>query len=223
LNPLILFAVAPDFNPGVVGLAAARLTETHYRPAVVGHYDEENTRCSCRSIPEFHVTKALDECSDLLVRHGGHAAAAGFTVANDNLGALMVRLKSIAGRELSGLQLRPTLVADAEVPLAHLKPELLRQLDTLEPTGYGNPEPVFVARNVRVVNARTVGADARHLKLNVSDGKATLDAIGFRFGHLLPDLPTQVDLMFTFENNEYNGRTSLQLNLKDIKPAGLPD
>jgi len=222
-NPLILFAVSPDFNPGVVGLAAARLTETHYRPAVVGHYDGQNTRCSCRSIPEFHITKALDECADLLVRHGGHAAAAGFTVPNERLGALQARLKSIAGRELAGLQLRPTLVADAEVQLTHLKQELLRQLDTLEPTGYGNPEPVFVARNVRVVNARTVGSDARHLKMTVSDGKAQLDAIGFRFGHLLPDLPARVDLMFTFETNEYNGRTSLQLNLKDVKPAGAPD
>jgi single-stranded-DNA-specific exonuclease len=86
-DPLILFAVKEDFNPGVVGLAAARLTESYYRPAIVGHSDPEKgeTRCSCRSIPEFHITQALDECADLLVRHGGHAAAAGFTVRNENL------------------------------------------------------------------------------------------------------------------------------------------
>ena len=81
----IIFAISPDFNPGVVGLAAARLVDTYYRPAVVGHTDEEFTRASCRSIPEFHITAALDECRDLLVRHGGHAVAAGFTVRNENL------------------------------------------------------------------------------------------------------------------------------------------
>ena len=71
-----------DFNPGVVGLAAARLVDTYYRPAIVGQTDGEFTRASCRSIPEFHITHALDECTDLLVRHGGHAVAAGFTVRN---------------------------------------------------------------------------------------------------------------------------------------------
>ncbi len=84
----LLFAVSPDFNSGVVGLAAARLVETYYRPAVVGQVFEEEgiTRCSCRSIPEFQITQALDQCKDLLIRHGGHAAAAGFTVSNENLG-----------------------------------------------------------------------------------------------------------------------------------------
>ncbi len=219
----LLFAVHPDFNPGVVGLAAARLTEAYYRPAVVGQRGEEVTRCSCRSIPEFHITEALDACRDLLVRHGGHAAAAGFTVRNENLGELKARLKAIAAERLGGLDLRPTLAADAEVPLAELRPDLLKYLDLLQPTGYGNPEAVFVARGVRVQSSRVVGADGQHLKLTVSDGRLTFDAIGFRLGHLQAALPPRLDLLFTFEMNEYNGRASLQLNLKDIKPAGEPD
>lgn len=219
----ILFAVHPGFNSGVVGLAAARLVEMYYRPAIVGQQGEETTRCSCRSIPEFHITAALDRCADLLVRHGGHAAAAGFTVRNENLEALKGRLKTIAGEQLSGLDLRPTLAADLEVPLADLRPELLKHLDYLQPTGYGNPEAVFVSRNVQVKSARSVGAEAKHLKLAVSDGHLIFDAIGFRLGHLLGDLPPRVDILYTFESNEYNGRTSLQLNLKDIKPAGVPD
>lgn len=219
----ILFAVHPGFNSGVVGLAAARLVEMYYRPAIVGQQGEETTRCSCRSIPEFHITAALDRCADLLVRHGGHAAAAGFTVRNENLEALKGRLKTIAGEQLSGLDLRPTLAADLEVPLADLRPELLKHLDYLQPTGYGNPEAVFVSRNVQVKSARSVGAEAKHLKLAVSDGRLTFDAIGFRLGHLLGDLPPRVDILYTFESNEYNGRSSLQLNLKDIKPAGFPD
>jgi single-stranded-DNA-specific exonuclease len=221
----LLFAAHPDFNSGVVGLAAARLTETYYRPAIVGQVSEETTRCSCRSIPEFHITEALDQCKDLLVRHGGHAAAAGFTVRNENLQELITRLKAIATEKLDGHDLRATLTADAEVPLANLNFEVLKYLEYLQPTGYGNPEAVFVSRNVTVKSARTVGQDGKHLKMTLSDGKLTFDSIGFRLGALLPDLPvgTRVDVMFTFEANEFNGRTSLQLNLKDVKKAGVPD
>lgn len=224
-DPLILFAVQEDFNAGVVGLAAARLTESYYRPAIVGHSDPEKgeTRCSCRSIPEFHITQALDQCADLLVRHGGHAAAAGFTVRNENLPALKTRLKEIAAQELAGKDLRHSLLADAEAPLSDMNADLLRYLDYLEPTGYGNPGAVFVSRKVRVVNHRAVGADAKHLKLTVSDGKVTFDAIAFRLGDWAGKLPERIDLMYTLETNEYNGRTTLQLNVKDIKPSGLED
>jgi single-stranded-DNA-specific exonuclease len=223
MDSLLLFAVHPDFNHGVVGLAASRLSEIHYLPAVVGNYGDETTRCSCRSIPEFHITHALDECTDLLVRHGGHAAAAGFTVRNENLDELVARLRSIATRELGGRDLRPNLSADAEVPLARLTFELLKQLEQLQPTGYGNPEPVFISRKVKVQSKRAVGADSKHLKLSLTDGRVTVDAIGFRLGDLLPNLPPLVDVLYTFEVNEYNGRANLQLNLKDIKAASLPD
>jgi single-stranded-DNA-specific exonuclease len=217
----LLFAVHPDFNSGVVGLAASRLVETYYRPAVVGQIFEETTRCSCRSIPEFHITQALDQCKDLLVRHGGHAAAAGFTVQNGNLEELKKRLKSISAQQLGGLDLHQTLNADAEVPLSDLRPELLKHLESLQPTGYGNPEAVFVTRGVRITQSRSVGADGRHLKLVITDGHVTFDAIGFRLGHLQSGLPPKVDLIYTFESNEYNGRTSLQLNLKDVKAGGI--
>ncbi|MGQ9832354.1 MAG: single-stranded-DNA-specific exonuclease RecJ [Candidatus Villigracilaceae bacterium] len=219
----LLFAVHPEFNPGVVGLAASRLAEIYYRPAIVGQLGEETLRCSCRSIPELHITNALDECADLLVRHGGHAAAAGFTVRVENLEALKARLKEIARRELGGRDLRPTLSADVEVPLSAMHPDLLRYLTKLQPTGYGNPEPIFVSRGVQVKSARQVGASGKHLKMTVSDGQITFDAIGFRLGHLYENLPARVDLMYAFETNEYNGRISLQLNLKDVKPAGTPD
>jgi single-stranded-DNA-specific exonuclease len=218
----LLFAAHESFNPGVVGLAAARLMESHYRPAVVAAVNGDETRASCRSIPEFHITDALDRCADLLVRHGGHAAAAGFTVKNANLPELMERLKSIAAEKLGSQDLRPTLTADAQVSLTQVRPELIKTLGYLEPTGYGNPDAAFVARGVRVKNARTVGADSKHLKISFEDEEGyTHDAIGFRLGHLQPGLPRHVDILFTYEINEYNGRVGYQLNLKDLKPAGL--
>lgn len=221
----LVFAVHPQFNAGVVGLAASRLVETFYRPAAVGQIGEETTRCSCRSIPEFHITNALDACKDLLIRHGGHAAAAGFTVRNENLPALKERLTEIARRELDGLDLRPALTADMEVPLREMTGDVLKFLDYLQPTGYGNRDAIFVSRGLTVKEARPVGGEGQHLKLKLTDGWVTFDAIGFRLGHLQPNLPpgAHVDVMYTFEKNEYNGRQSLQLNLKDLKPAGTPD
>jgi single-stranded-DNA-specific exonuclease len=218
----LLFAAHEDFNSGVIGLAASRLTDTYYRPAIVASKGEEETRGSCRSIPEFHITDALDLCADLLVRHGGHAAAAGFTVRNENLSALVLRLKAIAADKLSNADLKPTVTADAEVSLVDIRPELFEKcLKYLEPTGYGNPHAAFVARNVKVKNSRTIGADAKHLKLSLEDeGGYTHDAIGFRLGEWQKKMPPRVDILFTYEVNEYNGRIGYQLNLKDLKAAG---
>jgi single-stranded-DNA-specific exonuclease len=222
---LLLFAAAEGFNSGVVGLAAARLVDTYYRPAIVAEIGPETTRGSCRSIPEFHITDALDRCRDLLVRHGGHAAAAGFTVRTENLPELKMRLKAIAAEALADQELRPTLAADCEISLDQLDSQLMTYLSYLQPTGYGNPEAVFVSRDVRVQRSRSIGSEGRHLKLSLSDGRLTFDAIGFRMGHLEFDYlpPRRADILYTFELNEYNGRTSFQLNLKDIKPAGTPD
>ena len=224
-NAYLLFAAQEDFNSGVVGLAASRLTETHYRPAIVASKGEEETRGSCRSIPEFHITDALDQCADLLVRHGGHAAAAGFTVRNENLSELVLRLKTIAANQLSNVDLRPTVTADAEVSLVDIRPELFEKcLKYLEPTGYGNPNASFAARNVKVKNARTVGADAKHLKLSLEDAEGYIhDAIGFRLGEWHKKMPPRVDILFTYEVNEYNGRIGYQLNLKDLKATGTED
>ncbi|HLE89924.1 MAG TPA: single-stranded-DNA-specific exonuclease RecJ [Anaerolineales bacterium] len=220
----LLFAAHEDFNPGVVGLAASRLTEIYYRPAIVAAKNAEETRGSCRSIPEFHITDALDQCKDLLVRHGGHAAAAGFTVKNENLPELVTRLKAIAKDQLGEKDLRHTLSADMEVLLSDLNFEVLKHLNYLEPTGYGNPDATFVSRNVRVKFSRTVGSDGKHLKLTLEDERGSaFDSIGFRMGHLKPTLPPRLDVLYRFESNEYNGRTSLQLNLKDVKATGMPD
>lgn len=218
-DPLLLFAVAPEFNPGVVGLAASRLTEQYYRPAIIGHFDEETTRASCRSIPEFHITEALGQCADLLERYGGHAAAAGFTIRNENLPGLTERLRAIAEEQLSDRELQPTLNADVELSLSDLRPEILVDLEKLQPTGYGNQEAYFVSRNVEVKYSHPVGKDSAHLKLVVTDGHITFDAIAFRLGHWYGNLRQRVDLLYRYEMNEYQGRSALQLNVRDIKPT----
>ncbi len=222
-DAFLLFAAHESFNPGVVGLAASRLTELFYRPAIVASTGPEETRGSCRSIPEFHITDALDLCKDLLVRHGGHAAAAGFTVRNENLPEFVARLKEIARSQLEGKDLRHVLSADMEISLSQLSFEVLGNLEYLEPTGYGNPDAMFVSRDVKVKSFRAVGSEGRHLKVTFEDGRQTFDSIGFRMGELQRTLQPRVDVMYRIEANEYNGRRSLQLNLKDIKPTGIAD
>jgi single-stranded-DNA-specific exonuclease len=219
-DALLLFAAAREFLPGVVGLVASRLVDEFYRPAVVVEMGEETSRGSCRSIADFHITQALEACEDLLVRYGGHSGAAGFEVANRNLEELSGRLQRLAVERLAGVELIPVLAVDAEVDLSEMSWGLQRQLTQLEPCGYANPQPLFVSRAVHVRYHRAVGREARHLKLALSDGSATWDAIAFRQGEWAGQLPAVIDLAYHLEVNEWHGQRRLQLNVQDIRPAG---
>jgi len=222
-DAMLFFAADPRFNEGVVGLAASRLVESYYRPSIVAHMGEEFTVASCRSIPEFHITQALDQCADLLVRHGGHAAAAGFTVRNENMDALLEKMRTIVAEQLGEVELLPELIIDREIKLEGLAPQyipgILEDLHKLEPTGRENPEPIFVSRNLSVRSARTVGREGSHLKLYLQAGNYSYDAIAFRQGYWMTDMPEKVDIAYRFEVNEFNGRSTLQLNVKEIKAA----
>lgn len=218
-NKLIIHVFDKDFTSGLVGLVSAKLTEFFYRPSIVGYVGEEYTRASCRSIPEFHITHALDKCEHLLVRHGGHAMAAGFTVANKNIGQLINELELIAEEKLDPKQLRPKINADIEYPLRLLPDDILRDLDQLEPLGAENSEAVFVSRSVEVKTARTVGKDENHLKLRLKDKHSEYDAIAFNQGYWGKEMPTRIDVVYSIERNHYNGNIYKQLRVKDLKPS----
>lgn len=219
----LIFALDPNFNAGLVGLVASKLTERYHRPAIVGTWMDGDVRASCRSISEFHITQALDECADLMVRHGGHSLAAGFTVREEHLAELKERLVGIAWREMADSDLRPEVRIDLEIGLSDLKPELLDYLEMLQPTGQNNPGAVFCTRNLEIKYPKTVGSDKTHLKMSVTDGRLFYDSIAFRFGHLLADLPKRIDIAYHFEKNIFNGRENLQLRVIDIKPSGSQD
>ena len=220
-SPLYFISQA-DFNPGVVGLAASRLTEEFYRPTLVAEHGPEQTRGSARSIAEFHITEALDQCADLLERYGGHAAAAGFTVKNENLSAFQERLRQIAADQLDLTALRPTLSIDGEVNLRGVRPALVEDIARLQPFGYGNPTPCFVSRELMVRHKKAVGQEGHHLRLVLHDGVQTWSAIAFRQGHWAGKLHISqpIDVVYTLEFNEWNGERQMQLNLKDLRPGG---
>ena len=213
----LLFVSAPDFPEGIVGLIASRLAEEFYRPSVAVHRGDTESRGSARSISEFNIVAALDGCRDLLVRHGGHAMAAGFTVMNENLPKLEERLREIAASLLATLELSPTLSIDAESPLSEMNWKVQKSLEQLAPFGYGNREPIFLSRNVAVRDARIVGNE--HLKLMLSDGQIVWDAIAFRQGSWMASLPSRIDVAYQLEARTWNGEARLQLNVKDIKPT----
>lgn len=216
----LIFASDKSFLPGIVGLVAGRLTEEFFRPAVILEEGEHESRASCRSIPQFDITHALDQCADLLVRHGGHAQAAGFTILNKNIPALKARLTELAEQSLAGQDLRPTLDIDAEVDAAYFTLDLCNELTRLEPTGHDNSQPVLMTSGLRVQDYRTVGKTDDHLKLRLlRPGLPPVDAIGFGLGEWARSMPDCVDVAYYLEINEYNGNRSVQLNLQDIRPA----
>lgn len=242
-HPLYLIA-APSFNTGIVGLVSSRLTEEFYRPTLVAQRGKVRTKGSARSITEFHITQALDECVDLLERYGGHSLAAGFTLKTEKLAELETRLLTIAERELAGVELTPELKIDAELNLRGInrrrvedllsarsvgRPvdqsdvglQIIEGLDRLRPFGEGNPVPVFVSKGLEVKGKRLVGAEGDHLKLTLHDGRQIWEAIAFRMGSWHASLPERVDVAYALEVNEWNGRHRLQLNVKDIKPASV--
>jgi len=216
----LLFAAGPAFNPGIVGLAAGRLAEAYYRPTVVVEQGEEESRGSCRSIDEFHITQALDRCQDLLIRHGGHAAAAGFTVATRNLDELRARLQEIAAEQLAGRDLRPELDIDAEMPLEEVNWATLAFLQQMEPCGEDNTQPILLSRNVPVTDVRPIGADGKHLRLTLRDGKrVSWDALLWRQGERAESIAARIDVAYTLEAHDWNGSRRLQLNVQDLREA----
>ncbi|MEA4959642.1 MAG: single-stranded-DNA-specific exonuclease RecJ [Anaerolineaceae bacterium] len=221
-DKLIIFAASKEFNEGVVGLAASRVVEALYKPAIIGYQDDGFVKASCRSIKEFNITAALDQCSDLLIRYGGHSVAAGLTVANENLPALLERLNNLAVASIGNLELVPELWIDYEISLAKVRPEhipgIMDDVARLEPTGQKNPDVLFCSRNLQVISSRVLG-NGQHLKMNLRAGDSVYEAIAFRQGQWQTTLPSTIDIAYTFDKNEYQGRTTLQLNVRDLKPS----
>lgn len=217
----ILTTFNENYNAGVMGLVATSLVEAYYRPAIVGSIEGDVIRASCRSIEEFHITQALDECADLLVRHGGHSMAAGFTLEKAKVDQFLERIQAVAERELSGKELRKTLKADLEMSIEQVKDVSLRDLEKLQPTGMENPNAVFISRNVEIKAARAIGAEKKHLKLTCLAGYFLLDAVAWNQADWLPMLPGKFDILYNIEENSYMGNRTMQLNVRDMRPSGL--
>lgn len=207
------------YTVGIAGLVASRITEEFYRPTIVIALEEGQSKGSARSISAFHITHALDTCQGLLEKHGGHAAAAGLTIKNENIDVLRDALSNIAQKQLTDEDWVPVLKIDWTLPLTQANGKTLAVLQGLQPFGVGNPTPTFVSHNVQVREARPVGSERPALKLKLSDGKAVWDAI--HFGEIASErLAPHIDVVYTLQSNTWNGQERLELVVKDLRPTG---
>jgi single-stranded-DNA-specific exonuclease len=204
---------------GVVGIVASRVLQEFYRPTFIIGGEGEEWRGSGRSIEGFDLAAALRECDDLLLRHGGHAMAAGVTIHPDKLDAFRERLNAIARRTLRPDQLQPSLRLDAELTCAELTVQRMEELARLEHTGMGNSRVQFCVRNVGHERAlQRMGKEKQHAKMWITDGTRTCEAVlwNAREG----SLPVgKFDLAFVPELNSYNGNTRVQLKVLDWREA----
>lgn len=217
----LLFVDHPEFHDGLVGLVASRLCDEYYRPALVIHRGDTESRGSARSIEGVHITHALDENADLLTRWGGHALAAGVTLPTDNLKQLEERLTAYCAAHLDGVGDGPKQHVDAIVGLDAITLDTPAALAKLEPFGAGNPEPALATRGVTVRDVRAVGQGGKHLRLYVSDGRHAFSAIAFRLGHLAAHLAVDqtIDIVYRPTLDVWQGEARLQLVVQAIRRA----
>jgi len=221
----VIVQADPAWHIGVVGIVASRVLRTFYRPTIIiGGAPAEATgdgwRGSGRSIEGYDITAGLAHCRELLLRFGGHEMAAGLSVKPENIAKFREALNEHARQTIPAEALVPAWRLDAELSFGDLNEELVEELSQIEPTGQENPKPLFCARGVRIRNEpRVVGKTGEHLKLWLTDGRNSFDAIGFGMGKREFKAGDVVDIVFAPEINEYEGRRSVQLKLQDVQAA----
>jgi single-stranded-DNA-specific exonuclease len=213
-----------NWHPGLLGIVASRLVDEYARPALmISLSNDALAQGSGRSIAGFPLHEALQDCTEHLVSHGGHAVAAGFRLLPDRLEHFRDHFCEVARRRLGDSPPRGELTIDAEVPLLSLTSNLMMTLEQLEPFGSGNPAPVLLADDLQVVGEpRVVGASERHVSFKVRQQTREIKAIGFNLVDRLGELMSQGGrccLAFTPRLNEWNGYKSTEMIVKDFQPG----
>ena len=214
----VLIAYGEDWHPGVIGIAASRLVEKFYRPALVISIQNGIGKGSCRSIPGFNMYQALQFAEDLLLQYGGHTMAAGFSVRVENIEALRRRLCEYAAQQLCPDDYIPRLAIDMQLDIQDISLELIQELSCLEPYGMGNSRPIFSLSRAVLQHIQPIGAGNRHLRLVIDTPQRELTAIGWSMSEAARSLLAgdQVGLAFQLERNEFRGQVMPQLVVQDI-------
>ena len=217
--PPLLFVESEEWSPGVLGLIASSLARGHHRPAVVVRRSADVSRASARSIPEFDIIDAIRSTGVRFPRMGGHPEAAGFTVATERVDEVRRSLVDIADRRLSGVDLRPSVEIDVEASPASLQGTRHEFIQRLAPFGKRNAEPALLMRGARVARAYRVGAARDHWKMSLAHDGRMWDAIAFRQGGKPVRTEDEVDVVYCYGLNAWNGRVEPQLRVVDFRPS----
>jgi len=217
----LIFASNEHWQVGILGLIAGRIADEFAKPTAIFQKQEKVFVGSFRSIGQVNIFSALEKCSDLLVRFGGHSQAAGVQVLEENMEKFYERLSGLVEKELEGKDISPSLDIDLEVSPESIDWGLMETIKKLEPFGNGNEEPVFLMKDLIIEDMRIVGNGSKHLKLSLrpQTSPKVFESIGFGLGDNLQNLEKgqAVDIVFNLQEDEWNGNKKMQFNLIDIR------
>ena len=209
------------WNPGVIGLAASRLVEKYKWPTILLAQDGDVCVGSARSIPGVNIHDAMATCRDLFVRFGGHAQAAGLTIEAKNVPEFRRRLSEAIARQAEPEAFIPTEEYDLELEMPEMTEELIDAFSAMQPTGFGNPAPVFCVRGVNTTDVRQIGKEGAHLRMRLSQNGEMRNAIGFRMGDRARSMPEVIEAVMALSINVWQDRRSVQCELRQFQ-AYLP-
>jgi single-stranded-DNA-specific exonuclease len=222
----LVFIANKKFLPGIIGLIAGRLTERYYLPSIIISIGKEYSKASCRSIKELNIVESLRQFENELVDLGGHTGAAGFTIKTKNIKKFQTKITNFINKKLKDLDLKPSISIEAQMKLSAVNIKNCQLINKFEPFGIDNSKPLFLFKKLRIVQKRTVGSTAAHLKLKLDDPQTPkleniiADAIAFKKGDLDKKLKTGdlVNVIASLDLNVWNGSISPQLMVKEILP-----
>ena len=217
-KPCIVLA-DENWHHGVIGIVSSKITEMYYKPSILICFEENEGKGSGRSIPGFDLHDALSKCPEHIDRFGGHSMAIGISVSKDNFESFKNDFETYV-EKTNISELIPIIKVDEEVNSKDMNIKVVEELNMLEPFGEANKMPIFMYKNLRINSIRAL-SEGKHLKLTLKDEGLVIDAIGFNMGHLVNDflLGDKVDILGNLEVNRFNGRESVQFNLKDIRKS----
>jgi single-stranded-DNA-specific exonuclease len=221
----VLVLASESWHAGVIGIVASRLVEMLHRPVLLIAVEGKEGKGSARSIPGFHLYQALENCCKHLLNFGGHAQAAGFTIDSGKVNDLDQEINHYAAKVLMEEKTLPRLELDGIIDGCQIDEKLIEELEKLSPFGQANQRPLLCCRKAIILESRGVGRNGSHLKLKLRIKNKPLDGIGFNLGNCLETVAAAeaVDLAFVPAINDYNGKRSIQLEVKDLSAAASLD
>ena len=207
------------WHHGVIGIVSSKVTDKYYKPSILLSFEDDIAKGSGRSVPGFDLYEGLTKCEDLLEKYGGHSMAVGLTLKKENLEKFKERFEQIA-KEKNIKELVPIIYIDDELKLKDINMDLVKSLSILEPFGEANKVPLFLIKNLKIDSIRAL-SEGRHLKITLRDENFVINAIGFELGYLAEEyrIGDRIDVVGTLEINSFNGFSSIQINMKDIRKS----
>ena len=218
-NKQVLVLGSENWHHGVIGIVASKITDLYFKPSILICFEEDEGKGSGRSIPGFDLYESLTNCSENLEKFGGHSMAVGVTLKKENFEKFKEEFEKYA-QNSNICDIIPIIKIDEEITLEDINIKAVEELNMLEPFGEANKMPLFMYKNLKIHSIRTL-SEGKHIKLTLKDNNFYIDSIGFNLGHLVEEyqIGDKVDVVGSLEINRFNGRESVQINLKDLRKS----